>query len=166
MIPAVLIYAFAPDGRVLLIHRNTRGQARDYHSGKWNGLGGKLEPGESPLEGARREFSEEAGVALTEGAFECAGWIQFPLFKAHKGEDWWVTVFRARLSAAEAARVRVANEPAADPEGELHWVEPARVLDLPLWAGDQLFLPQVLRGESVAGTIWYDGELVVRSQWI
>ena len=39
---------------VLLVHRNKR--AGDEHLGKWNGLGGKLEPGEDLAAGMRREF--------------------------------------------------------------------------------------------------------------
>lgn len=34
--------------------------------GLWNGLGGKIEPGETPVAGAIREVQEESGVRLAE----------------------------------------------------------------------------------------------------
>ena len=58
---ATLGYVFSPDGRrVLMIHRNARPE--DAHFGKYNGLGGKLEPGEDVVAGLRREIREEAGI--------------------------------------------------------------------------------------------------------
>ena len=45
MILATLCYV-KQDGRTLMVHRNKKPD--DMHAGKWNGLGGKFEPGESP----------------------------------------------------------------------------------------------------------------------
>jgi 8-oxo-dGTP diphosphatase len=44
-------------GQTLMIHRIKK--ANDMHLGKWNGLGGKLNPGESPEECAVREIFED-----------------------------------------------------------------------------------------------------------
>merc|ERR1712232_225856 len=35
---------------------------RGFGAGKWNRVGGKVEPGESPLHGAVREVNEECGI--------------------------------------------------------------------------------------------------------
>ena len=43
-----------------MIHRVKK--ENDMHAGKWNGLGGKLEPGETPEECAIREIYEETGL--------------------------------------------------------------------------------------------------------
>jgi len=43
----------------LMVHRNKK--ENDMHEGKWNGLGGKVEPGESPEECVIREVLEESG---------------------------------------------------------------------------------------------------------
>ncbi|MEO9080242.1 MAG: NUDIX domain-containing protein, partial [Rhodanobacter sp.] len=60
-IVATLGYVLSPDGgEVLMIHRNAR--ADDQHLGKYNGLGGKLEPGEDVAACMRREIMEEAGI--------------------------------------------------------------------------------------------------------
>ena len=45
-------------------------------------------------------------------------------------------------------------------EGSLHWVSVSGLLELNLWEGDRLFLPQVLAGQSFHGTIWYEGQRV------
>lgn len=46
------------NGWVLLLQKTHP----DYLAGKWNGVGGKIEEGESSLEAMRREFKEEAGL--------------------------------------------------------------------------------------------------------
>lgn len=128
---ATLGYVFSPDGRrVLMIHRNAR--ADDPHLGKYNGLGGKLDPGEDVVAGFRREVREEAGIECDE--VQLAGTISWPGFGKH-GEDWFGFVFRVtRFSGVPLT---------ANPEGVLEWVEVDRVLSLPLWEGDRFFLPLV-----------------------
>ncbi len=53
-IPSVLVY-LERDRSVLLIHK---GRPGDFHEGKYNGLGGKLEADESPLDAAVRETGQ------------------------------------------------------------------------------------------------------------
>jgi 8-oxo-dGTP diphosphatase len=128
---ATLGYVFSPDGRsVLLIHRNARPE--DLHLGKYNGLGGKLDTGEDVVAGMRREVREEARIECEE--LHLAGTISWPGFGKH-GEDWFGFVFRV---------TRFSGTPlTANREGRLEWVEISRVFSLPLWAGDQYFLPLV-----------------------
>ncbi len=49
--------------RVLMLRRRSEPWA-----GLWNGLGGKIEPGENPLESVRREVLEEAGLDVLSAA--------------------------------------------------------------------------------------------------
>ena len=49
-------------GQTLMMLRNKKKQ--DIHEGKWNGLGGKLEQGETPEECAKREVLEESGLVV------------------------------------------------------------------------------------------------------
>ena len=142
-----------------MLHRNAADRPGDYHAGKWNGLGGKLEPDESPLEAAVREVREESGLDLPPAAFRALGSVTFPNFKPHKGEDWNVWVFMARVSDAHRAT------PVQGPEGSLHWVPAADVLKLNLWAGDRHFVPHVLDEKTFFGTLWYRGQEVER-HWI
>lgn len=130
-IVATLGYVLSPNRRrVLMIHRNAR--PGDLHLGKYNGLGGKLEPDEDIVSGMRREIAEEAGIACHEMSLR--GTISWPGFGKH-GEDWFGFVFVVE---------RFSGTPfESNPEGALEWVDVERILDLPLWEGDRHFLPLV-----------------------
>lgn len=154
-IPAVLIYARAGE-QILMIHRNTRGAEVDFHSGRWNGLGGKLEVDESPRQAAAREFREESGVELSLERFEILGLLQFPNFKPQKQEDWLVWVLECELSPSEMTRVKLGG-PLAGAEGTLHWIDRDQLLELNLWPGDKHFLPLIVERRRVFGTLWYEG---------
>ena len=142
---ATLGYVFSPDGRrVLLVHRTAR--PHDPHLGKYNGLGGKLDPHEDVVAGMRRELREEAGIECDE--LQLAGTVSWPGFGKH-GEDWFGFIFRVTKWHGTLF--------AASPEGPLTWVEVERVLDLPLWEGDRYFLPLVfdLTGPAFHGVMPY-----------
>lgn len=126
-------------GKTLMLHRNKK--PGDVHKGKWNGLGGKLEKGESPDECVRREFKEESGLTLLDPRLR--GVLTFPLFA--KGEDWVVFVYTA--TAAEGALIDSA-------EGTLEWIATSKVTELNLWEGDRVFLP------------WLDGERFFSAKFV
>lgn len=131
---ATLGYVLSPDGRrVLMIHRNTRDD--DHHIGKYNGLGGKIEPNEDIATGMRREIREEAGIECLD--MNLRGTISWPGF-GKQGEDWFGFLFIVtRYSGAPLER---------NPEGTLEWVDIEAVEKLPLWEGDRQFLPLVFDG--------------------
>lgn len=52
------------DGKILMINRE-----KNPWQGAWNGVGGKLEPGESPEECVVREIGEETGVSIKRPVF-------------------------------------------------------------------------------------------------
>lgn len=161
VIPATLIYARS-SGCILMLHRNAKGERgkKDHHKGKYNGVGGKCEIGESALETARREFEEEVGVDLPDESFTALGTLQFPNFRPGRDEDWIVFVFNATMPGAVKPGLWKTCI-----EGDLHWIEEGKLLDLPLWAGDRLFLPLVLSRTPFIGTFWYEGE-EVRRHWL
>ena len=130
-IVATLGYVLSPDGRqVLMLHRNAR--ADDHHLGKYNGLGGKIEPAEDVLAGMRREITEEAGIDCT--ALSLRGTISWPGFGKH-GEDWLGFVFVVTAFTGMPLQ--------RNPEGTLEWIDIARLHELPMWEGDREFLPLV-----------------------
>lgn len=121
---ATLCYVRDGD-RTLMIHRIKKDN--DMHQGKWNGLGGKLEPGETPEECAIREIREESGLEVK--GLQMKGFLTFPAFA--RDEDWYAFVFVAERAGGELIDSR---------EGELAWIENSRLLDLVLWEGDRVFL--------------------------
>jgi len=52
------------DGKVLLLYRNKK--ENDPNEGKWIGVGGKIEEGETPDTCVMREVMEETGLKLTD----------------------------------------------------------------------------------------------------
>ncbi len=140
VVEATLCYV-ERDGRILMLHRDTRPE--DLHFGKSNGLGGKLEAGESPMDCARREIMEESG--LVAGRLRFAGHITFPLFDGRR--DWSVFLFHAPDPRGE-----VGPHPA---EGHLEWIPRESLLDLNLWEGDRHFLPWLLAGRRFLARFEY-----------
>jgi 8-oxo-dGTP diphosphatase len=143
-IVGTLGYVFDRSARsVLLVHRNKR--SGDEHLGKWNGLGGKLEPGEDLATGMRRELLEEADIVVT--SMQLRGTISWPGFGAN-GEDWFGPIFL--IDGWKG------TPPSSNVEGDLAWIPVDRLLaacsddlgereraDLPMWEGDRFFLPLV-----------------------
>jgi 8-oxo-dGTP diphosphatase len=133
-------------GRTLMIHRVKK--EIDIHKGKWNGLGGKFEPGESPEDCVIREVQEESGLRISNPVMK--GFLSFPDFA--NGEDWYAFVFLAAEFEGELI------EP---PEGYLRWINNDELLKLSLWEGDLIFLPWLDRpGFFSAKFAYQDGHLV------
>ena len=143
-VPATLCYV-QRDGQTLMLFRNRK--PNDIHEGKWNGLGGKVEPGESPLDCVVREVREESGLTILDPTFK--GFIAFPLFDGRR--DWHVHLFTA---------ARFSGELIDSPEGELAWIDNDKLLDLPLWPGDRIFIPLLFQPGVFMGRFDYaNGEL-------
>ena len=77
------------NGKTLMIHRVKK--ENDYHQGKWNGLGGKFDKGETPEECVIREVEEETGLKIKIPHLH--GLLTFPMFDGI--DDWYVFVYTA-----------------------------------------------------------------------
>jgi 8-oxo-dGTP diphosphatase len=131
--------------QTLMLHRIKR--HADIHAGKWNGLGGKFEVGETPEACVIREIREESGLAIHSP--QLCGVLTFPAFK--DGEDWYVFVFVATEFAGDLIETE---------EGELAWIDDDQLLSLNLWEGDPLFLQWIEDGRFFSGHFTYvDGDL-------
>ncbi len=130
-IVATLAYIISPDGKqTFLVHRNKR--KGDQHLGKYNGLGGKMEPAEDVVQCLVREIYEEAGIQCEEIVLR--GTINWTGF-GPDGEDWFGFIFRIdRFSGTPFSK---------NNEGDLSWVDIDKIGDLPMWEGDRHFLPLV-----------------------
>lgn len=134
------------DNKTLMLHRVKK--ENDYHEGKWNGLGGKFEPGETPEECAVREIEEESGLKVKNP--ELKGFISFPNFDGKN--DWNVFVFTADEFDGELID---------SPEGKLEWIENEKLCDLNLWDGDKIFIKWIFEDKFFSAKFIYDnGEFV------
>jgi 8-oxo-dGTP diphosphatase len=134
------------DGKTLMVHRIKK--ANDMHQGKWNGLGGKLEAGETPEECTLREVYEESGLRVRN--LQLKGLLTFPAFDDF--EDWYVFVFVATEFEGELID---------SPEGNLEWIDNDELKDLHLWDGDPIFLAWLDHKEIFSAKFNYNnGRLV------
>jgi 8-oxo-dGTP diphosphatase len=137
------------DGKTLMIHRVKK--SNDMHQGRWNGLGGKLEFGETPEECAIREIREESGLTARDPLLK--GFLTFPGFANE--EDWYAFVFVVREFEGELIDSQ---------EGDLKWIADAELHNLFLWEGDYIFLPWLDQPGVFSGKFTYrDGRLVDHS---
>jgi 8-oxo-dGTP diphosphatase len=123
-----------------MIHRVKK--ENDMHAGKWNGLGGKLDAGETPEECVIREVREESGLVIMNPRLH--GILTFPGFA--NDEDWYAFLFTA---------LEFEGELIDSAEGVLRWVPDEDLLDLNLWPGDRIFIPWLGQPKFFSGKFKY-----------
>lgn len=134
------------NGKTLMLHRIKK--HKDIHEGKWNGLGGHIEQGETPEECVIREVFEESGLIIKKPHLR--GILTFPLFDGV--EDEYAFLF----TATEFDGNLIDSS-----EGILSWVDDSEVLNLNLWEGDKIFLQWLEDGRFFSGKLVYkDGKLI------
>lgn len=144
---STLVYV-VKDNDVLMVHRVKK--KNDIHIDKYNGLGGKIENGETPLECAIREVKEESQLEITDIKFK--GNMYFPKFDKDLN-DWQVYLYRVDGFKGELMK--------NSPEGELIWVNRGKLLELNLWEGDKIFIPHVFSDEIIDARFTYkEGKLI------
>jgi 8-oxo-dGTP diphosphatase len=107
-----------------MLHRTKK--ERDINKDKWIGIGGKFEPDESPEDCMLREFREETGCELTD--YVLRGVVTFI---SGDGLTEYMFLYGA---TGYTGVLRDCDE------GELVWVDKARLRDLYIWEGDKIFL--------------------------
>ena len=151
MILSTLCY-LEKGGEYLMLHRTKK--EHDINKDKWLGVGGKFEAGESPEDCMRREIWEETGFTATEWRYR--GLVTFV-------SDQWDTEYMHLFTVSGWE-----GEPIECSEGELQWIAKKKLLTLPMWEGDRLFLELLdadapffslklrYEGETLAGA-WLNG---------
>ena len=108
----------------LMLHRIKK--EHDLNRDKWIGIGGKFEDKESPEDCLLREVREETGLILTR--YRYRGIITFV-------SDRWPTEYMHLFTAdGFSGALRECDE------GVLEWLPRGRLLELPHWEGDAIFL--------------------------
>jgi 8-oxo-dGTP diphosphatase len=133
------------DGRRdVLLGRKKRG----FGTGKIVGLGGHLLPGETERAAAVREVAEESGLVVEPGDLLAAGGVLFT-FPARPDWDMHTTVFVT--SAWDG--VPVETEEIAP-----RWYGVARLPFDSMWSDATAWIPDVLAGHAVGGTVVYGND--------
>lgn len=117
---------------VLMLYRNKKQE--DVNKGKWIGVGGKVEQGETPYACILREIEEETGYIPQSCRFR--GIVVFN-YNDHPSEYMHLYTcdrFEGELKNCE--------------EGELKWIAKEKVKDLNLWEGDRIFLDLLNQDEN------------------
>lgn len=138
------------DGKYLMLHRTKK--EKDINKNKWIGVGGHAEAMEDPEECLLREVKEETGLTLTSYQFRSV-----ITFISDACEPEMMCLFTAGGFEGELIACN---------EGDLCWVEKEKVLDLPTWEGDAIFLKPLLEGETRFFTLKlvYEGEKLVEKK--
>ena len=146
MLTTSLIYV-EKDGMYLMLHRVRKHE--DPHAGKWLGVGGKLEKGETPSECARREMLEETG--LTANRLSYRGVVRFESSWTEEMHLFTCESFTGELTDCS--------------EGVLKWVPKDEIYRLNLWEGDRVFLELLQRDAPFFKLLLkYDGDRLIESR--
>lgn len=116
-----------------------------FGAGKYNGFGGKIEPGETVRSAAARELEEESGVRVEAHDLHSAGHLTF-IFPAKPEWDQIVHVFLTQVWSGEPVESR---------EMRPAWFRTDAIPFDDMWADDAHWLPRILHGEPVRATFWY-----------
>lgn len=131
------------DGKLLMLFRNKK--ENDPCEGKWVGIGGKFEEGETSDECLLREVFEETGLSLTSYSF--CGIVHF-ISDTVDNEDMYLYTADRWMGTLTSCT-----------EGELKWIAREDVLSLNLWEGDRYFLEPLLKGKKdIEITCRYEGD--------
>lgn len=150
------------DHKYLMMYRGRKPD--DPNAGKWIGIGGKIEEGETPEECALRETYEETGIRLISVSFRGIVFFINTRYETeymylYTSSDFDQDIHGEGISGEMDAGAPVLTD--CD-EGELHWIDMDEVGSLPLWEGDRVFLDLLKSGSSpFLLTLRYDGDVLL-----
>jgi RimJ/RimL family protein N-acetyltransferase/ADP-ribose pyrophosphatase YjhB (NUDIX family) len=137
------------DGCVLMMHRISK--KHDINHGKWIGVGGKFERGETPEACMRREVREETGLVVDQ--YRYCGIVTFV---SDEDETEYMHLFTVKgFHDRDGGSVRDGRNGSREgimggirlrecDEGKLEWLPKEKLTQIPHWAGDRIFLPLIL----------------------
>ena len=129
IIDTTMIY-LKRDDSYLLLFRNKK--KNDINEGKWIGVGGRREPGETIDECAIRETKEETGLDVH--SLSCCGEVLFV------DENFKIMMYVYEITDFSGELIEC-------DEGDLKWIPIKDIYNYPMWEGDKAFLPKVINHE-------------------
>lgn len=154
------------DGQYLMLFRNKK--EHDPCEGKWVGVGGKFEPGESADECLLREVREETNLHLT--SYHFCGIVHF-VSDTWPDEDMYLYTadgfegddcFGHLQKGQKLPPMEESADQFVCSEGELFWIAKEDILSLNLWDGDRYFLKPLIEGtRDIEMTCRYEGHQCV-----
>jgi 8-oxo-dGTP diphosphatase len=149
VIPRTLIFLFNERNQVLLIKGAVE---KRIWAGKYNGMGGNIEPGEDILESALRELGEEAGIK--DVPIRLCGQI---MVATSPMQGVAIFIFKGRVDQVKIQ---------ASEEGEPEWVDLDTITEKPLVADLYELLPRIANHAKsdpiIIGKYTYDE----RDEWV
>ena len=115
-----------------MLHRTKK--KCDANEGKWIGIGGAFEEGESPEECIRREIFEETSLVPEKLKFR-----GIVTFVSDRYETEYMHLFTCFSQSEKVSSCE---------EGELKWVSKDKINSLNLWEGDKIFLCDILNSRD------------------
>ena len=112
------------DNKYLMLNRTKK--KNDINEGKWIGVGGHIEEGESPYDCIIREVYEETGLRVSK--VKLRGHLTFVQNNNFTEYIWLFTASEYEGELKECD------------EGVLKWIPKDEVFNLNLWEGDKVFL--------------------------
>ena len=128
------------DDQILLAKKK-----RGFGKGKYNGVGGKLDPGETPEQAMIRECQEEIEVTPTE--YEKMGEMEF--IELYNGEAENL-IFHLYVGTTWE------GEPTETEEMKPEWFNIDAIPYDQMFEGDQYWLPSILEGKKIKGYFEFD----------
>ena len=136
------------DGSYLMLYRNRR--EKDVNKGKWIGVGGHVDKGESIKHALKREIKEETNLDILK--YKKCGIVYFHDDDYHEAMHLFlVTKYKGELGECD--------------EGDLKFIKKEEVFNLPIWEGDKIFLKYLLTNEPYFELkLFYEGDTLVDHQ--
>lgn len=127
---------------------------RGFGAGRWNGFGGKVEPGETVEDAAKREIFEEAGIKVN--SLEKIGKVDFEFLG--DPEILEVHIFKAENFYGELAESE---------EMKPQWFHIDEIPFPEMWPDDKYWLPLFLKNKKFRGRFLFEGqnEIISHSLW-
>lgn len=132
--------------QTLLLHRIKK--ENDINEGKWIGVGGKMESGESVEECMRREIFEETGYKAH--TLSLHGFVVFR--GLYYGQDEGMFVYDCEDFSGDMIECN---------EGILAWIDDDKINELKMWEGDYHFFDWLKDNHFHSAKIVYQNDNVI-----